>query len=117
MTIRAPAVDFVQTPEGLLRTTVKTSNSNAVMKDRVSDSQTYDTSCQFVSIFITLNYRKQMYLFVSQQSVYLKEAVSVTEKTRHSGWGWSQYRNLTAAVCEAYKHVEKRGELRRLAAT
>ena len=66
MTIRAPAIDFVQTPEGLLRMIVTTSNSNAVMKDRVSDSQTYESSCQFVSIFISLSYRKQMYLFVSQ---------------------------------------------------
>jgi len=52
--------------------------------DRVSDSQTYETSCQLVAIFITLSYRKQMYLFVSQQSVDLKETVMVTEKTRHS---------------------------------
>jgi len=53
--------------------------------DRVSDSQTYETSCQLVAIFITLSYRKQMYLFISQQSVYLKGNVIVTEKTRHSG--------------------------------
>jgi hypothetical protein len=91
MTIRAPAIEFVQTPEGLLRTTVKASNSNAVMKDRVSDSQTYETSCQFVSIFITLSYRKQMYLFVSQHSVYVNGNVIVTEKTRHSSADRSQY--------------------------
>jgi len=58
-----------------------------------------------------------MYLFVSQQSVYMKDTVMVTEKTRHSGARWSHFRNLTGAGYGAYKHDEKRGELRRLAAT
>jgi len=34
-----------------------------------------------------------MYLFVSQQSVYLKDNVMVTEKTRHSWALRSQDRN------------------------
>ena len=110
MTIRAPAIDCADARGGWLRTTVTTSNSSAVMKDRVSDSQTYESGCLSVRYFIPVNYRKQMYLFISQQSVYMKGHVSVTEKTRHSGAPWSHYRNsekLDTLAVAAYKHDEK----------
>src|ERR1044072_877313 len=93
MTIRAPAIDLCRRPRGCYEQQSRLPNSNAVMKDRVSDSQTYESRCLFVSYFTSVSYRKQMYLFVSQQSVYMKDNVSVTEKTRHSVAHRSHYRD------------------------
>ncbi len=45
-----------------------------------------------------------LYLFVPQESVDLKESVSVTEQTRQPVARASHFCNLTVAAYEAYKH-------------
>ena len=93
MTITPPGIDTCRLRGELHRTTVKTSNSQAVTKDRDSDGfTTYAVALLFTIYACKL--LKTLYLFTPPDPVILNCNVSVTQKTRHSSKVASQDRNL-----------------------
>ena len=64
----------------------------------------------FCSIFYSCKSMKILYLFISQQSVILKQAVMVTQKTRHSSLRLSAY---LCVLCVEYTVNAENAEIRR----
>ena len=81
----------------------------------------YRPQLPFFYAFFAHKFLKMLYLNESQESVDLIDGVMLTDKTEHPNgkqfhfWDWLA--GLTGAACETYKQRDKRGELRRLAAT
>jgi hypothetical protein len=98
MTITPPGISTYADSQGnCTEQTVKTSQQQAVTKDRNSDGQTTNTvalSFQFYGCKLL----KTLYLFIPFDPVILNAIVSVTEKTRHSSALASQDRNHVAGT-------------------